>query len=122
MSLSEAYRQCYQEFKVSLEQLQSQFEQSNVAGVSRRQAFARAQQAFQDILSLNPEELSPDVAAQVQSYQTEMNRLLRLLGMDVMFLQAARQSATTDQRRQQLGDRIGQLQQFCAAVLGEGKT
>ncbi|GAB4370565.1 MAG: hypothetical protein Kow00121_11380 [Elainellaceae cyanobacterium] len=100
-----------------LERLQVLFERSDSAGSERRQAFQEAQQAFQQILALDLEGLEPAMAMKLQSYQTEINRLLRLLGMDVMFLQAARQSATNSQRQQQMGDRLGQLRQFCEAVL-----
>ncbi|MBE9138096.1 heterocyst frequency control protein PatD [Nodosilinea sp. LEGE 07088] len=44
---------------------------------------------------------------------TEMNRTLRLLAMDVAFLQAARQPITAQRRQQQLGEKLAQLLGFC---------
>jgi hypothetical protein len=66
---------------------------------------------------LDWEQLDPQQVARVQSYQTEINRQFRLLGMDLMFLRAARQSATETQRRQQVSDRIDSLMQYCEALI-----
>lgn len=73
-----------------------------------QEQFLLAQQHFQhQILPLG--ELQPAV----QPVLTEMNRGFRLLAMDVAFLQAARQSLTTQQRQRQMGDKLEQLLGFC---------
>lgn len=80
-------------------------------------AFQAVQRSFQQVLALDWEQIDPAIAAYVQSYQTEISRQFRLLKMDMMYLQAARYAATSDQRRQQISDRIESLIQYCAALL-----
>ncbi|WOD41187.1 heterocyst frequency control protein PatD [Nodosilinea sp. E11] len=76
-----------------------------------QQQFLLAQQHFQhQILPLG------DQTPSAQPIITEINRTLRLLAMDVAFLQTARQSITTQQRQRQLGDKLAQLLGFCAAL------
>jgi len=58
------------------------------------------------------------VEQRLQSFQVEINKQLRLLGMDVLFLKSARQVTTIAQRRSQMGDRVQILIQYCDAVLG----
>jgi hypothetical protein len=52
-----------------------------------------------------------------QSYRTEMSKQLRLLEIDIMFFQGARQQSTTQARRQTIGDRLTTLIQYCDAIL-----
>lgn len=74
--------------------------------------FLLTQQFFQhQILPLG--ELQPAV----QPVITEMNRSLRLLAMDVAFLQAARQSITAQQRQGQMIEKLDQLLGFCEAIM-----
>jgi hypothetical protein len=54
-----------------------------------------------------------------QSYQTEIDKQLRLLAMDLMMLKTAKQPATIEQRWAGIGDRVGRLQGYCAALLAE---
>jgi hypothetical protein len=63
------------------------------------------------------DELSPPVAAKMRSYVTESHRLLRLLQMDVMFLQAARNSLTSQQRYDAYQERLNTLIKFCQAAI-----
>jgi hypothetical protein len=60
-----------------------------------------------------------DLDGAVQSYQTEINKQLRLLEMDLMFLKAARQGATIEARWKGMGDRIHLLILYCDAILSE---
>lgn len=62
------------------------------------------------------ESLSP---GKLQSIHTEMSRDLRLLQTDLMFFSAARQHDTAQQRKQQVGDRLNRLIQYCEFILGE---
>ena len=73
--------------------------------------FLLAQQQFQHQLLPLGEDLPI-----AQPVLTEMNRTLRLLAMDVAFLQTARQSTTTQQRQQLLLEKLGQLLTFCQAL------
>jgi hypothetical protein len=52
----------------------------------------------------------------VQPILTEMNRTLRLLAMDVAFMQTSRNAQTTQQRQQQLNHKTDQLLSFCEAL------
>lgn len=64
---------------------------------------------------------------QIQSIQTEhhliysvlveIDKQMRLLNMDAMFLQTARQSETAQQRIGQLRDRLQRLQEYCQGIL-----
>lgn len=52
-----------------------------------------------------------------QSYRTEISKQLRLLEIDVMFYQGARQAATVQTRLQTIGDRLTTLIRYCDAIL-----
>lgn len=116
--LPNLHRQRYQEFSKSLEQLQQTAVGSQLDIPMLRQSFLEVQKFFQQqIVSLDAGDLEPDTEPRVRSYQTEMSKQLRLLGMDVLFLQAARQPGTAKGRQLQLSDRIQTLQRYCDAIL-----
>ncbi|MBD2447739.1 heterocyst frequency control protein PatD [Nostoc sp. FACHB-152] len=77
-----------------------------------RQRVAQLQQLFQ-------QEIVPLVAenSKEQSYRTEISKQLRLLEIDVMFFQGARQTATAQVRLKTIGDRLTTLLQYCHAIL-----
>ncbi|WP_341529691.1 heterocyst frequency control protein PatD [Nostoc sp. UHCC 0302] len=52
-----------------------------------------------------------------QSIKTEISKQLRLLEVDVMFFQGARQAPTAQARLQTIGDRLAILIQYCNAIL-----
>lgn len=124
--LPDAHRSLYLNLQHALMQLRSlvqvqQFqektqENSNAEEVVIKSAFQAVQRSFQQVLT-SWEQLDPAIAVQVQSYQTEINRQFRLLKMDMIYLQTARQTATADQRRQQTSDRLESLIQYCEAML-----
>lgn len=60
-----------------------------------------------------------DLEIKVQSYQTEINKQLRLLKIDLMFLKSARQPATSEQRWNVMGDRLHLLMVYCEALLSQ---
>lgn len=112
------HHQRYQEFSKALEQLQQTAADTQVDVPRLRQRFLEVQQFFQQqIVSLDAADLEPDTEPRVRSYQTEMSKQLQLLGMDVMFLQAARQPETAKGRQMQLSRRIQTLQSYCDALL-----
>jgi len=118
--LNEGFQQAYQAFEQALQQLRAQAARSNPDPHALQQAFLIAQQLFQlRVLGLDLDLLPPPTQSQVQSYQIEINKLLRLLGMDVMFLQAARQAVTIQQRQAQMLDRIATLLRYCQVLLGQ---
>lgn len=77
--------------------------------------FKQAQTQFQQDLLGRAMELS--LPATVQSAQTEINRLLRLLGTDLTFLRSAKQAETQAKRLQQVRDRLTRLLEFCDGLL-----
>ncbi|MBV9387763.1 MAG: heterocyst frequency control protein PatD [Chroococcidiopsidaceae cyanobacterium CP_BM_ER_R8_30] len=117
--LPKIYCQRYQEFKQVLEQMQQTVAIPSLEPPRLQQTLLEVQQFFQQIVrSLNIDDLEPQDRAQVQSCQTEMSKQLHLLRMDVMFLQAARQSETLQQRQVQISDRLQILIGYCEALLG----
>jgi hypothetical protein len=57
------------------------------------------------------------IAGKMRSYLTESHRLLRLLPVDVMFIAAARNPTTAQQRRQAYQDKLNLLLQYCQAII-----
>ena len=94
------------DIKDALQVLGTMVASANPDSMAIRQRFLEVQQLFQIQFLPLLEALSASSQAQVQPIVTEMNRTLRLLGMDVTFLQAARQSLTQKKRQRQMGDRI----------------
>ncbi|MBH8574421.1 heterocyst frequency control protein PatD [Nostocaceae cyanobacterium CENA369] len=82
-----------------------------------RQRLAALQQMYQQqIVPLTEED------SRVQSYRTEISKQLRLLEIDVMFFQGARQASTVKTRLQTIGDRLTTLIQYCDAILQQQKN
>jgi hypothetical protein len=102
-----------QNFQAQLGCLQTMVTQANPDAISLQQHFLEAQQNFQSQLW----GIEGAIAEPAQPILLEMNRTLRLLGMDIAFLQTARQAMTLQQRQRQMGDRIHQLQTFCQGLL-----
>jgi len=113
----------YQHFQQMLHQLQRELEQGD--RLQLQAMFAATQTYFQqqilspDPAGLEPGILEPNDAARVRSFQVEINKQLRLLSADLMFLQTARLPGTQSQRRQQIGDRLALLLRYCEGILGE---
>ncbi len=105
------YQQRYQQFVQLLEQLQvASLEEDKL---ELRKSHQKAQQFFQQqILTLEPVD-----NYQLRSYQTEISKELQLIGMDVIFLQAARVSKTAVTRQKQLLNRLPTLLKYCNAIL-----
>ncbi|NET31129.1 MAG: heterocyst frequency control protein PatD [Cyanothece sp. SIO1E1] len=110
--------QAYRDFQQMLQTLKHQLNHTHLEPTAWQSTFLKAQKFFQvQILGLDLNGLSPDQQSRVKSYQTEMNKQLRLLSMDVTFLQAARQSITAQQRQAHMKDRISLLLGYCEALL-----
>lgn len=58
-----------------------------------------------------------DPSFREQSYKTEINKQLRLLEVDVMFLKGAKQSATSKARLNTIIQRVDTLIGYCQAVM-----
>ncbi|MBD2078069.1 heterocyst frequency control protein PatD [Phormidium sp. FACHB-592] len=118
-ALPSAQQQRYEAFKQTLQQVQQRAVSPNANSLMLRSEVTALQQYFHEqLLSLSTDTFSTTTQQWVQSYQVEMDKQLRLLGMDVLFLQAAKQAATALQRQQQVCDRLGTLQRYCEALLG----
>jgi hypothetical protein len=53
------------------------------------------------------------------SIHVEINKQLRLLKTDCLFLRSAQQTTTQDQRLQQMRDRLVLLERYCEMILGD---
>ncbi len=102
----------YQALATLLEKLRSDATTTQLDAVELRQRSAFLQQFFaQQIVPL------ADADSKEQSYRTEMSKQLRLLEIDVMFFQGARQPATAQARLQTIGDRLTTLIKYCDAII-----
>jgi hypothetical protein len=70
------------------------------------------------ILTQNIEDLEEPIAGKMRSYLTESHRLLRLLPLDLMFLEAARQPNNLQHRRQAYQDKLDLLIRYSRAIVG----
>lgn len=108
----------YTEFRQMLASAKETLFQNTGDRASLKPSIMKLQQIFQNqILTLNLDTFDPILAHQVQSLHVEMDKQLKLLSMDAMFLQAAKQSATVEQRLQQASDRFTLLIQYCDVIL-----
>jgi len=114
--LPPAYQQHYQELRQTLKQLSVSVAEAEQASAGSTPDLLRIQH-FQRQLVLNSQELLPEQASRMRSYQTEINKQLRLLGTDLTFLKAAQQANTQQQRRRQVSDRLQVLIGYCNALL-----
>jgi hypothetical protein len=69
------------------------------------------------ILPQNIDNLPDPIAGKMRSYLTESHRLLKLLSIDTMFIAAARNPITVQQRRQSYQDKLDLVLQYCQAVI-----
>jgi hypothetical protein len=77
-----------------------------------RESIRILQQFFQEqIVPLNSDEWYE------RSYRTEISKQLRLLDIDILFLQGAKQPATVETRLKAISDRISILIGYCQTVL-----
>ena len=97
-------------FIILLEALYNTVGQANIEGRSLQQDFLTAQQLYQQ--QLMPTLMASPAAASLMTYQTEINRALRLLGMDVSFLQTAKNPMTVQKRQAQMQQRLQTLLAF----------
>ncbi|NJN85474.1 MAG: heterocyst frequency control protein PatD [Leptolyngbyaceae cyanobacterium SL_7_1] len=115
--LLESFRQSCDAFHRALKTLQTIATQANLNGTSLQTAFLEVQQLFQlHIASADLAPLDPAIATKLQSLLVEINKQLRLIGVDIMFLQAARQPPTAQKRQKQLSDRLQLLSSYCTAI------
>jgi hypothetical protein len=112
LGIMSQYLEKYQEFTTLLEEFRSYVTQNQISAPFLRQHLRELQQWFvQQIVPIC------DLDWREQSYQTEISKQLRLLEIDVMFFQGARQSVTAEARLRTISDRLSTLIQYCHAIL-----
>ncbi|MEH2067636.1 MAG: heterocyst frequency control protein PatD [Nostoc sp.] len=116
------YREKYQALVTLLEQLRSDATTTQIDVPELRRRVASLQQLFvKEIVPLADvgvgEASLQGKDPRVQSYQTEIGKQLRLLEIDVMFFQGARQASTVETRLQTISNRLTILIQYCDAIL-----
>lgn len=107
----------YQQFQQLLRQFQRQLTDPVTAHAEVRSHLAQLQQMFQAQIVPLTEVEDEAISTQLQSIQIEINKQLRLLETDAIFLQAARQPTTVQQRKQQMNYRLETLLQYCDVSL-----
>ena len=118
--LTDFYFQIILQFQQSLKRLQTDVESVSVAPQALLPQLQEIQQIFEhQIMTLNPEELNPTILPIWQSYLTEIHKQMRLLAIDLRFLQGSRQRMTAQTRRTQMGDRLATLVGYCDAILAK---
>ncbi|MBP5974312.1 heterocyst frequency control protein PatD [Brasilonema sp. CT11] len=111
-------RDKYHALKVLLKQLDSDVMTTKVDTSELAQRVKSLQQFFQQqIVPLVNLDTNSNDEGQLQSNQTEMSKQLRLLEIDVMFFQGARQASTAKTRLDAIADRLTTLIKYCNAIL-----
>ncbi len=101
-------------FVEQLEALQRIAQGAQIDGRSLQQQFLQTQQLYQT--QLLPTLAESPAAASLMTYQTEINRALRLLGMDVTFMQSAKNPITRQKRQAQMLERLETVLGFCRGL------
>ncbi|MGD1808214.1 heterocyst frequency control protein PatD [Dapis sp. BLCC M126] len=119
--LPKEHNQQYQKFSQLLNGWQqniAEIELSKILAINQE-----VQQLFEtQIINLDNSELDQSIASHVQSYLTEIHKQLRLLNVDVSFLQASRNPQTTQTRLAKISDRLETLKGYCLSILGQAKS
>ncbi|NET00397.1 MAG: heterocyst frequency control protein PatD [Sphaerospermopsis sp. SIO1G1] len=102
----------YQKFQELLELFAADLCESELDIPGLRQRLTELQQYFvTEIASL------VDVNSRQQSYHTEISKQLRLLELDVMFLQGAKKLDSIQKRSTNVKERINTLTRYCQAII-----
>ncbi|MFB2897051.1 heterocyst frequency control protein PatD [Aerosakkonemataceae cyanobacterium BLCC-F50] len=131
--LPNSFRDRYQKFLLAIEHCQNllngyssmsqspenqQTAATSSAKLELKQDFAQLQAVFtEEIANLSLDDLEPAIASRLQSYLTEINKQLQLLGIDLTFLQASRQRATAQTKIAQIRTRLQTLTNYSQGIL-----
>jgi hypothetical protein len=118
--LSTSHTQAYQEFLTLLTEFKNFLLNSTieVGKIQIKQQFQNLESCFnQSITSLNSQNLEPEIIPRWQSVQTEIKREFKLLTTDILFLAAARNNTTLEQRKKSISDRTTKLIGYCQIML-----
>lgn len=115
--LSDQQRELYITLQQQLSTIEDSLDQADMSlGIT--QEVADLQRFFRmEIAALPIEGVDATAAHRIQSYQVEISKQLRLLGVDVSFWVAARQADTRETRRGQVRQRLQILSQYCDRLL-----
>lgn len=106
----------YQELAIFLDDLLNNVTTGKLDGGELQLYLIKLQEFFlREIVPLT------DIGHHEQSYQTEMSKQLRLLEVDVMFLQGAKQSTTIQMRLKNIEERLNTLLRYCTAIIDSDK-
>ena len=110
-------KQKYRAFQTLLQQLHTDISSNLLNASELRQNMASLQSFFRtDIVPLTTQYPTE------QSYMTEISKQLRLLQIDIMFFQGARQASTIKDRIDALSERLTTLIGYCDAILKMDKV
>lgn len=116
--LPTSHQKSCQKFLDILLALREEIDSPNSRVTVLSQKLLEVRQVFQEeVMQLENDELTGDLASHFVSIQTEMHRALRLLGTDILFLRSSKQVATSQQRLSAVRDRLNQLIGYCQVIL-----
>ena len=121
--LSKSTHQVITEFQNSLKQLYTTLSSVPLDQPNLKQSFQQLKITFQtQIMGINASDFDPSVESKIQSYLTETHKQIRLLEMDLKFLQVSHQSTTLNTRLTQIQNRLDLLLSYGEAMLGVPET
>ncbi len=116
--LSKSTHQVITEFQNSLKQLYTTLSSVPLDQPNLKQSFQQLKITFQtQIMEINASDFDFLVESKIQSYLTETHKQIRLLEMDLKFLQASHQSTTLNTRLSQIQTRLDLLLSYGEAML-----
>ena len=102
----------YQELATFLDEFRANVTAGKLNAGELRPHLAKLQAFFsQQIVPL------VDANSREQSYKTEISKQLRLLEVDMMFLQGAKQLTTSQARLKTIEERLNTLIRYCQAII-----
>ncbi|WP_107667835.1 heterocyst frequency control protein PatD [Cyanothece sp. BG0011] len=129
------YHQFYHELLNKLLELQKQVLAEDIDMITIKSMYQQVQTIFHDqILSMKLDELDCNAhrgleegrsladlfeIASIRSAQTEINKNLRLLGTELLFLTASRQVQTTEKRLEKVQEKVKELIGYSQAIISQ---
>lgn len=129
------YHQFYRELLNKLLELQKQVLAEDIDMITIKSMYQQVQTIFHDqILSMKLDELDCNAhrgleegrsladlfeIASIRSAQTEINKNLRLLGTELLFLTASRQVQTTEKRLEKVQEKVKELIGYSQAIISQ---
>jgi hypothetical protein len=104
--------QKYQELKTLVELLLSDVHQAHIYDPTWKSLLGEISGFFAREIAV-----FTDLGSRQQSYQTEISKQIRLLEVDMMFLQSAKQTVTIKSRLENIQQRAETLTKYCQTML-----